>query len=291
MPITRRSYRSFEGEFRRRWRWWIVLEQELRVLNKSKIFMGLMLVALLHCLVRLLMIVAYDVVIQDPNNPFTPLLRQVHAITVNERAFFDFLRLQSPILLIIMLFAGSGMICNDLRNNLMEVYFSKPIRWWDYAVGKFLALVLIGLSITAIPGIFLVILHNALVPGMETFYESYWWPAAITGFSLAIIIPTALSILACSALLRSQGYASIAVFMVLIANSTFGVLLAELLRERNYLFISYPMALNRLGQHFFLQRRLFFNLPWWWSLIYVLVITVVAGTILIQRSRREEMAS
>jgi len=129
VPIYEQTYRHYEGEVKRRFRWVIVVEQELRVLVKTKVFLLLMMVALLHSILRLLQVVAYDVVIQDPNNPLTPLLRQVQGLVVNERMFFDFIRIQTPIVFIICLYAGSGMICSDFRNNLMEVYFSKPIRW------------------------------------------------------------------------------------------------------------------------------------------------------------------
>ncbi|HEX73400.1 MAG TPA: hypothetical protein ENN65_08815, partial [Candidatus Hydrogenedentes bacterium] len=245
MPIYQRSYRHFEGRTRQRFRWWIVIEQELRVLATARPFLILLLLALLHCILRLLQVVAYDVVIQDPNHPLTPILRQIQGLMVNEQMFFDFIRLQTPLIFILFLYAGSGMICNDFRYNLMEVYFSKPIRWYDYALGKFLALVLLGLSISAAPAIFLVVLHNMLLAKMEVLQQTWWWPLPILGFSLVVIVPAALAILASSALLPSQNFAAIAIFMILIANSTMAGAFAGLLQNRNYFIISVPMALHR----------------------------------------------
>ncbi len=129
MPVYRRTYRNFEGDYRRSFRWMLVFAQEWRVLLKFKIFLVLMLVAQLHTLLRLLQIVAYDVIMQDPNNVLTPLLSQVQIIVVNQRMFYDYVQLQAPMVLLITLYAGAGMICNDVRNNLLEVYFSKPISW------------------------------------------------------------------------------------------------------------------------------------------------------------------
>jgi hypothetical protein len=275
-----------------RFRWMVIVEQELRVLVKTRPFLLLVLVAMLHIMVRLLQVVACDVIMQDPNNPLTPLLKTVQGIMVSERMFFDFLWLQGPVLFIVCLYAGSGMICNDVRNNLLEVYFSKPIRWYDYALGKIITLGLIGLCLTAVPGLLLVILHNLLIPGdnWQTLFATYWWPAAILGFSLILILPCVLVILACSALLPSQNFSAIAVVMVLMANSAMGGLLAVLLQERNYLLISFPMAMHRVGQHFFNDRRLIFDLRWEWAMLFVTVVCLWGAWVVFRRARRAEIA-
>jgi len=291
MPIYPQTYRSFEGHFRRRFRWAVVVKQELKVLVKARVFLLLILAALMHFILRLLQVVAYDVVMQNPNNPLTPLLQQVTILVVNEKTFFDFIRIQSPVVFLICLYAGSGMIANDFNNNLMKIYFSKPLSWRDYALGKILTLVAIGLTLTAVPGVILVILHNFFVPSMDTLRESYWWPAAIVGYSLVIVTPCALSVLASSALLRSQRYASVTVFMLLAANSAMGGLLATLLHDRNYLIVSFPLALNRVGQAFFGDRRLLFDLRWEWSMLFVLVVSLGALRIICRQVRRAEVAA
>ena len=155
------------------------------------------------------------------------------------------------------------MICNDVRNNLMEIYFSKP-RPVDYALGKILTLVFLGLSITAIPGILLVGLHNLLLPGMETLQASWWWPLSIGAYSLAIVTPAALCILACSALMPSQNYATITIIMALVADTSLAGLLAGLLRQRNYLGVSFPLSLRRIGEVLFADQRVLFTLSWQW---------------------------
>ncbi len=291
MPIYEQTYRHYEGRMRHRFRWWIVVQQELSVLAKSRIFMVLILGAMIHVLLRVLQVVAFDIVIQDPNHPLTPLLQNVQGIMVNKQMIFDFIRLQSPVVFIIMLYAGAGMICNDFRNNLMEVYFSKPIRWYDYALGKSLALILLGLSITALPALGFTVLHNMLLPSWALLADTYWWPAAALAFSLALVFPCALGILACSALLPSQNFAAIAIFMVLIANSAMGGLLALLLQEQKYLLLSFPMALNRVGQHFFGDHRLLFDSHWGWSMSFVALVSLWGAWVLFRKARRAEIAA
>lgn len=290
MPVYTRTYRNYEGEFRRFARWLLIVEQELRILAKSKIFLLLGFAAFMHTLLRLFQIVSYDVIMQDPNHPLAAPLQQVAFLVVREETFFDFVRIQAPLVLLACLYAGSGMICNDFRNNLMEVYFSKPITWRDYALGKVLSLVLIGLAFTAVPGTFLVVMHNLLAPGWDTFSTTFWWPLEIFVFSLVIVLPAALSVLACSALLQSQNYAAIAVFMIAVANGALGTLLAVFLRDKNYLVVSFPMAVNRIGQAIFHQQELFFTLHWGWALSYVAAVSGACLYIVFRRVRRAECA-
>lgn len=291
MPVYARTYRNYEGTFRRHGRWALVVEQELRILVKGKIFQFLCLAAALHWLLRLFQIVAYDIIIQDPNHPMAPLLQQAKFIIVNEETFFDFLRIQAPLVFLVFVLTGSGMICNDFKNNLMEVYFSKPITWLDYALGKLLTLLIVGLGITAFPAVVLVLQHNLLAPGWETLGATAWWPVQILGFSLVIVLPMALGILACSALLQSQNYAGITAFMILVANGVMAGLLAGFLQSNNYLLLSLPMSLDRIGQAIFNQQRLVFNLGWGWPLAFVTLLSILCTFIIFRKVRRAECAA
>jgi hypothetical protein len=291
MPVFTRTYRNYEGTFRRHARWLLIVEQELRILSKSKIFQLLCFSAFLHWLLRLFQVVSYDIIMQDPNHILAPMLQQVEFIMVKEQSFFDFLRIQAPLVFVVCLFAGSGMICNDLRNNLMEIYFSKPITWKDYLLGKLLSLVLLGLAFTAVPGIVLVVLHNMLAPSWETLSTTFWWPVEIGAFSLLMVLPMALGVLACSALLQSQNYAGITAFMILVANGVMAGLLAGFLGENNYLLLSFPVSLDRVGQAIFHQHHSSFDLGWGWPLAIIVALCLLCTVIIARVARRAECAA
>lgn len=291
MPIYTMAYRQYDGQPRNRFRWWVVVEQELKTLAKFRVFKALYLLAWLHIILRMLQIVAYDVLAQDPNNPLQLLFANLNVAVINAGTFFSFLYLQTSIMFIILLYSGAGMICNDIRNNLMEIYFSKPLTWKDYILGKIMALLFLGLSITALPGVLLVVFHNLLIPGMNTLQDSWWWPISITAYSLAIVVPTALAILACSALLPSQNYAAITIIMVLVANSTLAGLIAGLLRQRNYLALSFPLSLRKLGEELFADSRILFNLSWQWSFLYLVSVCLLALILVLVKVRRQEIAA
>lgn len=291
MPIYQQSYRNFDGKMVHRNRWRIVLEQEWRVLNSSKIFLALMVLALIHIALRLIQIVLYDVVMQDPNHPLTPFLNRVEFIVVNDRMLVEFIHLQTPLMYLIMLYAGSGMICNDVRNNLLEVYFSKPITWLDFAIGKILTLVTVGFAVMGVPAILFVLIHNALVPSMELLQKSWWWIPASFTYSAVMVVPAALAILACSALIKSQGHAAITIIMISVVNGIFGPLLGALLRNNNYMIIWFLMAQGQLGEVVFGHAFPLWSLHWGWSALYVGVISLLCLVIIFRRVKRAEAAT
>jgi ABC-type transport system involved in multi-copper enzyme maturation permease subunit len=290
MPIYEQSYREYSGDYRQRFRWVIIIQQELRILVKSKFFLGMLLVTMLHFLLRLMQVTIYDVIAQDPNSPFAMAFQGIQDLEVNAAMFYDFLRRQTPIVFIVMIFSGAGMICNDVKNNLMEIYFSKPITWRDYALGKILALALIASVHSIVPAVILVVVHNLMLPGLDTIKDSWWWIFAILGYSAALILPTILAVLASSALVKSKNFASAAVFMLLLANSAMGGTLGEILRNPNYYAVSFPFTLNHIGQHLFRTNFSQFPLHWGWSVAYVVAVCAVCLAIVLRRVRKAEIA-
>ena len=109
--------------------------------------------------------------------------------------------------------------------------------------------------------------------------------------SLALVVPCVMCVLASSSLIRSKNFAAVAVFMILIANSAMGAILGEVLHNPNYRIISFPLAINRLGQQFFMEGRLMFDLRWEWSLLYVVVVSLCAAFIMFRKIRRAEIAA
>lgn len=291
MPIFNQSYRTFDGQLRARFRWAIMVKQELRILFASRFFVTMLIIGMMHVCMRVLQIVAYDILSQNPNSQINIMLQQVELLTVNPKMFFDFIRIQAPLVFMTAMFAGSGSICNDFRNNLMEIYFSKPLSHWDYILGKTMTLVLIGFTLTALPGIGLVILHNLLAPGLITFHATWWTPFSIAAFSSIVVLPCALGVLAFSAMFRSQRFASVGVFMVLFGNMIVARMLSDALHSKKYLVMALPVAINHLGEYLFAARRHVFDLPWGWSAFVVALVCIFSLMVVHLKIRRAEVAA
>jgi ABC-type transport system involved in multi-copper enzyme maturation permease subunit len=291
VPIYERTYRTYDGVVQRRARWWPIVEQELRILFTYRSFVVLVILGMGLFFLRVMQIITYDTLSSDPNHPLTMAARNLHVLEVNPQMFFDFIRMQAPIVFLMLIYAGSGMICDDFKNNLMEVYFSKPLSWKDYVLGKAMTLILLGFGMTVVPGLILVVLHNVLAPGWATVRETYILPWHILVFSSVLVLPCAFGVLASSSLFGSQRFAGIAVFIVVFGNLALGGLLADLLHMRNALIVALPVAINRIGEALFATgRRPVFDSHWGYSLLLVALVTLVCAIVVARKVRRAEMA-
>lgn len=291
MPVYSKSYREYEGHAAapgRRWR--VMVGQELRILFSSRLFVSLLIAGLIMFLMRLFQVVLYNMVSSSANANLYALMRSVTALQVDTAMFFDFLRMQSSVVFLACLYAGAGMICNDAQDNLLDVYFSKPLRRGDYIAGKVFALCTVGMMLTGIPALFLLLVHNLTAPGWATITDTYSMLWAIPLFSLALVLPVALAVLASSSVMRSERYAAVAIFMLVAGNVTLGTVLPGVIGDKSYHILAFPLAVNRLGEVLFQQRRPLFDIHWFWALAYVIAVCLVSYWLLARRVRRAESA-
>ena len=291
MPIYEQTYRSYDGTLRPRFRWVTIVGQELRVLLSRRMFIFLVLLGNFHVAMRILLLFVIDVLSKQPYGPFGDIFAGAQFEDTGAWIYFDFLRMQSPLIFVTLIYAGSGLICNDFRNNLMEVYFSKPLNWRDYVMGKVMTLVTIGMALSALPALFMALLHVIFVPTLEELGNTLVLTLPTIGFSLMFVLSFSLAILASSALINSSRFASIAVFLLAFVDITIGVLLAVLTREQNYLALAFPMSLNRLGELMFQDARLdgLIDVSWPWPTLFVLLVCGVSLAIICKKVRQAEI--
>ncbi len=290
MPVYDQSYRTYQGTLRRRGRWAVIVSQELRVLFSKRMFIFLVLLGNLHVVMRIFQIFVFDVVSVPGRTESFGSLSEVPLDETGAWVFLDFLRIQSPLIFLTLIYAGSGLICNDFRNNLVEIYFSKPINWRDYVAGKVLSLVTIGMGLTALPALLLALLHVMFDPSADAAMKTLGHVIPIIAFSLLLVVSFALVILATSSLVDSAKFAGAVVFLLTLINITLGVLMFALLDQEEYLVIAYPVSLNNLGEALFQEHRYPnpVNVPWPWSAAYVAVVCSVALFIICRKARRAE---
>jgi hypothetical protein len=145
--------------------------------------------------------------------------------------------------------------------------------------------------LTAVPGLILVILHNLLVPSWKTLSATYWFPWAIVAFSLVIVRPCALGVLASSALLKSQRFAAISVFMILFANSAMGGILVWAMHKPNYAIVAFPAVIDQLGGILFRQKHLVLTMHWTWPALFEAAVCLGCLWIICRAVKRAEVAA
>jgi ABC-type transport system involved in multi-copper enzyme maturation permease subunit len=291
MPIYDQSYRSYDGELRPRFRWWTIVQQEFRVLFSRKLFVFLILLGNFHLLLRVLQIFVLDVVAKQATGVFSEVFAEAQLTDSGPWVYFDFLRLQSPLLFLTLIYAGSGMINNDFRNNLVEIYFSKPINWRDYMIGKVVTLVLIGMCLSTLPALFLSIVHVTFTPTGAALSETLSLAGPIVAFSFMVCLSFSLTILAASSIINSSRFAGISILMLAVVNVSFSGLLALIVRDQDYLALAFPVVLNSLGESMFHETRYVdpIDVSWQASLIYVAVVCCVALALVARKARTAEV--
>lgn len=109
-------------------------------------------------------------------------------------------------LAIMLAAAGAGVIADDMRYKTIQLYFSKPIGAIDYAVGKFLSLMMLGAMVTVLP--------TLLVGGVRllVFSPSEMFMTVLGNFGFLLVFDTALLalfsglVMALSCLTERTGY-------------------------------------------------------------------------------------
>ena len=257
MPIHDQSYRHWEGTFKSHtFRWWVITREGLRIILRRKLF--------------LMLILAPPVIHFIGSGAAIYLLHSVMKGAIDERFFLNFLSRQTFFIVLICIFGGSGLIANDLKNNSLQLYFSKSLTHLDYMVGKFAIVMVLMAFLTIVPGIMLLLERIVLSENMDFLKENYWLFGSIMLYSLVLMIPTGLLILALSAATRSSHHAAISFIAILMSTFTLSAILEQVTKLKSTAFISYWSNIAMLG------KRLF-GLPdrpdnWYWAVFIILGI-------------------
>ena len=279
MPIHRERYRRRDDGLEVRGRAWAVIAvQGLRALTRKKAFLYLMLVAWVPCFVRAVQIYA------AANFP------QASFLAVSGRTFRDFLDQQELFVFFITVYAGSGLIADDIRANALQLYLSRPITRSQYVAGKLATLMAALALVTWVPATMLLILEP-LFAGNTTFirHNLYLIPA-IAIFSLVEIVVGAFTMLALSSLSKSRWF--VAVLYAGFAFFTQAIFSATRIATESTAF-SWIAAFGNLAQVgdviFRLPPR--YDTPPIVSSIFLLALVAVSAAVLNRRIRAIEVVT
>ena len=125
MPIYDLSYRHWDGDLRGPgWRWWVIAEAGVRLLLSRKKFLFVLMAAWMPFSIQAFMV--YLMLVQGQSLGFSL------GAGFFQQAFW----IQLFPLILVTIYAGSGLIASDLAANALPLYFSKPITRMDYVLGK-----------------------------------------------------------------------------------------------------------------------------------------------------------
>ena len=292
MPIYTQTYKPWEARFGRGVRWLTVAAQELRVARTSRLYRRLLMLSALPFLICLFLLVVTDLMTTNPSLLLRSVVRQVQFTNVDARFFRVYISMATPFSFIFCLLVGAGSICNDYRHNLLEIYFAKPLGKLDYFFGKLTAVCYVPLCLTMGLALVLFLLHLLFSPSTaaEFAQELFWVPFACIGLSLAIVVPAALLIMACSAASKSTGFASVIACALLFMNGAFANALSEILRSHNLRCLSLIQSLVYLGDVLF-GGRTRITLHWGYVVAGLTLFSICCALVVLRRIRNVEIGS
>ncbi len=241
MPIHDLSYRHWKGEWTSHpYRWWVITRQGIQLLMKRRRFLVLMILSAIPFVVRGAMI--YFSTVAGNSVPF---------LKINAKFFEDFISQQMFFAFFIAIFAGAGLIANDLRASALQIYFSKPITRRDYLIGKLGVLVWFLSLPTLVPGLILFLLAVLFAPDTAFLQQYYWVPLSITAYALVMVMTFALIILMLSSLTRSSRFAGINFAAVFFFSQILYGILSGILRSKRVAWVSLGNNIEQIGDLIF----------------------------------------
>jgi ABC-2 type transport system permease protein len=268
MPLHDPGYRHWSGDWTTHpYRWWVVAKQGIRLLIKRKRFVFLMILSSLPFLVRAVMIYLSS-----------SIGGYVGSLRIEPVFFETFLSQQGFFVFIISIYAGAGLISNDLRANALQIYFSKPITRQDYILGKLGILVFFLALPTLVPAVLLYVLSILFRASLGFAPEGLGVLAAILGYSLLIIFTSSLIMIGLSSLTKSSRFAGISFAALTFFSQVLYGILSGVLRDSSFGWIALDNNVRRLGDVLFRTESRYQFAPWISLVILVALMTAAFWT-------------
>lgn len=123
--------------------------------------------------------------------------------------------------MVVALFAasGCGVIADDIRHKTIQIYFAKPLRVVDYAVGKFLSLFLLGSLVVAIPTAIVGGLRTAVYAPTDQLQTVLRELGGLVAYDIAMLTVLSLVVMALSCVTTRSGLVVLALLGVILIPS------------------------------------------------------------------------
>lgn len=286
--IREHGYSHWNGQFiERRLPWWPITRLNLKLAFRRKHFRP---VYALSFLPAFFFIVA--IYISERIEDFKFMMRggRLVLFEVNPNFFKNYLASDFLLLMLIliMVFAGAGLIADDFRFNALSLYFSRPLRKKDYLAGKAAVVAFFVLSLTLFPTI-IFILIKLLFAGNFSLLKTYpWLPLSIIGYSLFLTLFFCLYTLFLSCISRNSRYVSVIIFAVYVFSDFLYGFLYNWFRRPFLSLLSIKLNLQQVASFAFRVKPAQ-PIPWFWSLLVLGLFCFLASYFIIRKIKAVEV--
>ncbi len=205
-------------------------------------------------------------------------------ITINPAYFKTYFTSDFLLFMMVMIlvFAGAGLISDDLKHNALQLYFSRPLGKKDYLLGKASVVFFFILLLTLVPGL-LFIVFKLIFSGSFRFLAEYpWLILSVIGYSALLTLFFACYTLLLSALSKNRRYVTILIFAVYLFSDILYGILFGIFRSPYVALFSLKGNLQQAGAMMFGQKPPF-AFPAYLSFLVLAAICAVAAAVLWRR--------
>jgi len=211
-------------------------------------------------------------------------------LNIDPKYFYTFFTLPFFLFMIILVlaFAGAGLIADDLKHNSLQLYFSRPLGKKDYLLGKMSVIAFFVLILTALPGLVLLAFKLIFAGSFKFFLDYPWLPLSILGYSALLTVFFAFYILLLSSLSKNTRYATILIFATYLFSDALSGILSETFHEPAMALFSIRANILQAGAFLFGQK-LPSRVPAVWSFAVLAGICLLSAVVLNRKTRSVEV--
>ncbi len=284
--IRDKGYSHWDGTLREsRFPWWPITRTGILLSFRKKQFKFFFAVSFIPAIAFLV-----GIYISERLEDFKFMFKGSEKFIAINPAYFktyftsDFLLFMMVMLLV---FAGAGLIADDLKHNALQLYFSRPLGKKDYILGKAAVVFFFILILTLVPGLLFIIFKLIFAGSFQFLAEYPWLLLSVAAYSALLTLFFASYTLLLSALSKNRRYVTILIFGVYLFSDIIYGILFSIFHSPYVALVSLKGNLQQAGAMIFGQK-LPFAFPGYLSFLVLAGICAASAAVLWRRLRSVE---
>jgi ABC-type transport system involved in multi-copper enzyme maturation permease subunit len=285
--VREKGYTHWDGRLEeRRFPWFPITRTGIQLAFRKKTFRFFFAGAFLPPFVAL-----GGLYVSERLEDFKALVKSNRALLAIDPGYFKIFMTNASALfalLVVLVFAGAGLIADDLKHSSLQLYFSRPLRKRDYLVGKMAVIAFFVLVLTALPYLVLVVFKLIFAGNLKFLAEYPWLPLSILGYAGLLTVFFAFYFLLLSASSRSTRYVTILIFTTYLFSDALAGILHQIFRTPFMWLFSVRANLQQAGAFLF-GVKLPYACPAAWSFAVLAGVCALSAAVLSRKVRGVEV--
>lgn len=287
MTIKEKGYTHWDGEFKDgKFPWWPITRFGIKLTFKKKFFKFFFFMTLVPAVIYLV-----GIYISERLEDFSFMVREsTEFLQINPAYFKSYFTNEGLLfmIVIVLVFAGAGLISDDLKYNSLQLYFSRPLKKKDYFIGKAAVIVFFLFIVTLIPGLVFIIM-KIVFSGSFKFFTSYpWLILSVIAYSIFVTVFFAFYSLFLSSIGKNRRYVAILIFGLYFFSDIIYEIFYGIFKSPYFSLLSFKINLQQVGAFIFNQKTQY-AVSWVYSLLIIIGICILSALVLKKRIRGVEI--